>query len=258
MMLKRTMGFLLFLWLYPVPDLEARTPSGEALLEKMDANTAPKTQTARLIVYGARGNRTYTFKTYVNGRDAAFVAFLSPDREKGVKMLKKDDSLFVWMPSTQRVITLSERMLDLSFMGSDLSYDDMMTDIKLQEIYRAEIIGEEIYGERSCWIARFTARESEQVYHTRKVWVDKERFVPLKEERFNLDGQLTKTVDIKEVMLLGERWMPRHVVVKDVFKSGDGTELFLEWVELDPAISPEMLTLDYLKKGDYLGADRED
>ena len=49
-------------------------------------------------------------------------------------MLKLGNS-FGYSPSTDRTIQLSGHLLRQSVMGSDLSYEDMMEERKLSEIY---------------------------------------------------------------------------------------------------------------------------
>ena len=59
-------------------------------------------------------------------------------------MLKLDKRLWIYSPSTDRTIQLSGHLLRQSVMGSDLSYEDMMEERKLSEVYTAEI-GMRIY-----------------------------------------------------------------------------------------------------------------
>ena len=44
-------------------------------------------------VIDARRTRSYRMKTYARGQDAAAVLSLEPAREKGTKMLQKEDNL---------------------------------------------------------------------------------------------------------------------------------------------------------------------
>lgn len=105
-------------------------PSGNSLLDKIDANMSSKTviMTASMQVNSARATRTMTLKMWGEGDKKTFTEYLSPAREKGTKMLKLDNQLWLYSPSTDRVIQISGHMLRQSVMGSDLSYEDMMND----------------------------------------------------------------------------------------------------------------------------------
>jgi outer membrane lipoprotein-sorting protein len=108
-------------------------------------------------------------------------------------MLKLEDQLWIYSPSTDRTIQISGHMLRQSMMGSDLSYEDMMDDRKITEIYDAAIIGKENIDGRETWVMELNARMSDVAYQKRKMWVDIERYVPLREELFARSGQLLET-----------------------------------------------------------------
>jgi hypothetical protein len=56
------------------------------------------------------------------------------------------------------------------------------------------------------------------------MWVDAERFVPLKQELFAKSGQLLKRLEMRDVKQIQGRWFPLTMVYKDMLKDGDGTE----------------------------------
>ena len=84
-------------------------------------------------------------------------------------------------------------------MGSDLSYEDLMEDRALTDIYDAKITGEETIDDRKCWVLELNATVQDASYQKRKTCVDQERFVPLKEELYAKSGQLLKQITMKNV-----------------------------------------------------------
>ena len=60
------------------------------IIEKIDKNMFSKTQivTSEMIVYGKRKKRVIRSKGYSMGKENNFTEYLSPEREKGTKMLK--------------------------------------------------------------------------------------------------------------------------------------------------------------------------
>jgi outer membrane lipoprotein-sorting protein len=228
----------------------AQTPSGEEILRRMDENqlAGNKIIHSSMIVHGRRGDRTMTLKSWIEGEEKSFSEYLSPPREAGVKMLKLEDQLWTYYPSTDRTIKIAGHLLRQSMMGSDLSYEDMMEDPELVKLYEAEVIGEETYAERPCWILKLTARERDVAYQSRKVWVDRERFVPLREELFAKSGELLKTLEIKKVSRQEGRWIPMHMVFKDVLKKGKGTEFIIETIEFDADIPEYIFTKAALRR----------
>jgi len=228
----------------------AQTPSGDWVLKKVDENFGSdnKIIVAEMIIHGRRGSRTIKSESWIQGTEQSFTEFLAPAREKGTKLLKLGDQLWTYTPSTDRTIKISGHMLRQSLMGSDMSYEDKMEDPVLHNLYSATVIGEEMFLERPCWVLELTAKKTEIAYHSRKIWVDKERYVPLKENRYAKSGKLLKTLEVKNIIRVQSRWVANRAVFKDVLKKGDGTEFVLESIEFNADIPSHIFSKAALRK----------
>ena len=138
-------------------------------------------------------------------------------------------------------------MLRQSVMGSDLSYEDMMEDRKLIDEYDASVTGSDTVRGRPCWVLELTARTPTVSYHSRKVWVDKERYVPLREDRFAKSGMLLKTTEVDSVSQRQGRWVADRVTFKDALKSGAGTEFIVDSLQLNVPIPDYLFSKASLK-----------
>lgn len=242
--MKKAINLFLILSLLTAPAVAQVTPTGEEILRRVDANIGSdnKISTAEMIIHGRRGSRSIKSKSWIYGEEKSFTEYLAPAREAGTKMLKLEDQLWTYIPSTDRTIKISGHMLKQSVMGSDLSYEDMMEDPELLNLYDANVIEEETFLDRPCWILELTAKVEDISYHSRKIWVDKERYVSLKEERFARSGKLLKIFEVKEVRRIQNRWIPSHMVFKDALKGGEGTEFFIESIEFNADIPEALFT----------------
>lgn len=117
----------------------------EQIIRDVDRNLSADSRIVEssMTVHGRRSSRTMTSKSYTVGNEKSFTEYLSPAREKGTKMLKLDKEMWLYSPSTDRTIMISGHMLRQSVMGSDLSYEDMMEDRKLSDMYTASLTDEE-------------------------------------------------------------------------------------------------------------------
>jgi outer membrane lipoprotein-sorting protein len=235
-MKKHTM--FLILGLFVCAQAAAQAPTGDWILQKVDENIGSdnKISHSRMIIHGRRASRTVESRSWIQGDEKSFTEYLAPPREAGTKMLKLEDQLWTYSPSTDRTIRISGHMLRQSVMGSDLSYEDLMEDRKLKDLYAAQVSGEEEYDGRACWVLDLTARAEDVAYYSRKVWVDKERFVALKEDRFAKSGKLLKRTEIRDVQRQEGRWIPKKIVFKDMLKTGEGTEFLLDEVQFNVEI----------------------
>ena len=242
--MKKVKSLLFILILLSVSGMAQVQPTGEEILSRVDANIGSdnKISIAEMIIHTKRGSRSMKSKSWLMGEEKSFSEYLAPAREKGTKMLKLEDELWMYIPSTDRTIKISGHMMRQSVMGSDLSYEDMMEDPQLLNYYDANVIGEETLFDRDCWVLELTAKVDDIAYHARKIWVDKERYVSLREDRFAKSGKLLKTFEASDVKRIQNRWMPTHMVFKDVLKGGKGTEFILESIEFNASIPEHVFT----------------
>jgi outer membrane lipoprotein-sorting protein len=224
-------------------------PSGKSLLDKIDANMSAKSRvvTSKMEIITARGTRTMESKSWSEGDEKAFTEYLAPARERGTKMLKLDNQLWIYSPSTDRVIQISGHMLRQSVMGSDMSYEDMMNDTPLLEQYAANVTGEEVVEGRKCWVLTLSAIKPDVNYQSQQMWVDQERFVPLKVEMFAKSGKLLKQITFSDVKKVQGRWFPMTMLYKDMLKSGGGTRMMIQEIELDVKIPANIFNKSSLK-----------
>lgn len=214
-------------------------PTAKELIEAMDANLTARTSivTSRMVVHGRRSSRTITSKSWVEGTDKAFTEYLAPPREAGTKMLKLGDQLWTYSPQTDRVIQISGHMLRQSLMGSDLSYQDMMEDQSLEDVYDGVVEGSAELNGRDNWIMTLTAKVDGLAYHKRRAWIDKEWLLPMREELYAKSGKLLKSSYAEEVMQVEGRWYPKVWIFKDELKrDSKGTEWIIDEIAFNQPI----------------------
>ena len=247
--MKRTLSFLSFVIALAVSS-PAQVLSADQILDRIDENAIAgnRISVTEMIIHSRRATRTLKLKSWVQGEDKAFTEFLEPARERGTKMLKLGDQLWTYSPDADRTISISGHMLRQSVMGSDLSYEDMLEDRKLRQVYEASIAGEERLMDRPCWVLELKAKAEDVAYHSRKIWVDRERFVLLREVRFAKSGKPLKTLEVKSVIRAQDRWVQNDVVFKDALKTGDGTEFIIRSIEFEAAIPEALFTKASLRK----------
>ena len=228
-----------------------RDISIDEIITRIDKNLNAKSRilTSKMVVHGRRLSRTIESKNWVIGTNQAFTEYLSPAREKGTKMLKLDDKLWTYSPQTDRVIQISGHMLRQSVMGSDMSYNDMMEDRPLEEIYEANITGSEIIDDRGYWIITMEAKVKGLPYPKRKAWVDKEYYLPIIEELYAKSGKLLKTSRLSEIEKVQGRWFPSKFIYKDELKrNSNGTEWIIDEIKFDVDIPKSRFSKALLRK----------
>jgi outer membrane lipoprotein-sorting protein len=238
--------------------------SGEEIIDKVDKNMtfdSAKTE-ATLVIHINDQVRTKTMMSYSEGEDKAFSEFLSPPRDKGVKYLKIGDNMWMYLPSIEKIIKIAGHMLRQSMMGSDFSYEDALESDKLLDKYAVKLITEEttyikfrregstqeVTKGRPCYVLELTAKVKEVTYYKRKIWIDREIFVPVKEELFALSGKKLKVMVMGDVQKYGSRYYPKYMSMKNLLRKDSLTEMFVTDIDFNVKIPPDTFTQRNLKK----------
>ena len=221
------------------------------IIKAMDNNLNAKNRviTSKMVVHGRRSSRTIESRNWVVGINQAFTEYLSPPREAGTKMLKLEDKLWIYSPQTDRVIQISGHMLRQSVMGSDMSYNDMMEDRPLEELYEATLEGSVGINGRDHWIMLLTAKRKGLSYPLRRAWIDKEYLLPMREELYAKSGKLLKTSTMSDIRKVQGRWFPSQFNFKDELKrNSKGTEWVIDEIAFDVDIPASRFSKAMLRK----------
>ena len=243
-------NIFVFIALLSVSFAPQQYPDALGIIKKIDLNMNSNSSitTSKMTVYGKRNNRVITAKGYAQGSTKSFTEYLSPEREKGTKMLKLADKLWIYSPSSDRTIQISGHMLKQSVMGSDLSYEDMMDERKLTDIYNAKVVGTEVIDGRKTWIIELTAKVIDATYEKQRIWVDQQKYVPLRQDMMAKSGKTLKRVTLTNIEKVSGRWYPKKMNYKDMLKDGKGTDFEVISIQFNPSIPAYIFTKASLKK----------
>ena len=245
------MKIILLILLSSISFAQKGEMSVKEIISEIDKNMNAKSRvlTSKMIVHGRRSSRTIESRNWVVGIDKAFTEYISPPREAGTKMLKIGNKLWTYSPQTDRVIQISGHMLRQSVMGSDMSYNDMMEDKPIEELYGASIEGSIEINGRDHWIVVLEAKINGLAYPKRKSWIDKEYLLPMKEELYAKSGKLLKTSTMSDVKRIQGRWFPSRFNFRDELKrNSKGTEWIIDDIEFDIEISNSRFSKALLRK----------
>ncbi|MFZ5475643.1 MAG: outer membrane lipoprotein-sorting protein [Myxococcota bacterium] len=243
------MRWLLSLFLLMVP-MVARAITLDEMLAKVDANmtfdTRETTITMKVIKNGRE--KVYKMHSYGRGQDEGATEYLEPARDKGTKMLKKGDELWMWLPSVEKTQKISGHMLRQSMMGSDLSYEDMMQASAWRKAYSGAVVGEEVVEGRKTWKIDMKANDATVSYPRRLVWVDQETYIPVRQELYALSGMLLKVWSMSDVKAYGDRQFPSRMVIEDKVQQGSRTELTFDAIAFHVPLQEEVFSLRWLER----------
>ncbi len=179
---------------------------------------------------------------------SSLTEFVNP-RDRGTKYLMIGDDLWMFFPDAEEVVPISGHMLREGMMGSDFSYEDVLESERLHQLYDFELKGEELVNGREAYVLLGTAREDQEVsYYQRQSWVDKERFILLREELFSSGGRLLKVLEVTEVKEFeDQRWFPVEMVMRDKLRQDSETIFRIKEIEFGYDIPEGKLSREALE-----------
>ena len=221
----------------------------QTLLEAVDKNLWSNTKyvEGRLIINNGRLERILKMVSWMEGVERAYSFYKAPPREKGTKMLKIGSKLWMYTPRTDRKILIAGHMLRQSMMGSDLSYEDMMEDKKLSQSYIASLSETIVFREVLCDILLLNAIDKYTTYQSRKLWVDPQKKVVLRQELFSKSGMLIKDVEFLDYRLVGKRLFPEKMIFRDLLKQNTETTYVFDFIKFDLKIPAKYFSQSILK-----------
>jgi hypothetical protein len=224
--------------------------SAQKLLEEIDDNLWSDTKfiQGQLVINNGRRERVLRWDIWMEGVERSYTHYKSPPREKGTKMLKINEKLWMYTPRTDRKILIAGHLLRQSVMGSDLSYEDMTEDKKLSRAYTAKVEPCTKTEIPNCVILHLTALDKTTTYHTRRLWVDSKRRVVLLQDLYAKSGKLIKKVWFEGYRQIGKRLFPKKMIFRDMLKENTKTSYLFDHIEFDIDIPKKYFSQSILKR----------
>jgi len=123
-----------------------------------------------------------------------------------------------------------------------------MESDKLTDLYDFKITKEEEFEGRLCYVLEGIAREGVKVSYYRRVsWIDKERFIGLKEELYTESGRILKETKANVIEEIEGRWIPTNSVMENKLRKDTYTEFTITQIKFNLEIPEETFSLQNLR-----------
>ncbi len=209
-MLRKTNIIIWCLIFLPVT-LVAQTPEerGLEIAKEVDARDIGFGDSANKITMVLRDQHGNERSRYMRNRtlevegdgDKSIIIFDNPGDVKGTAFLsfthkEGPDDQWLYIPALRKVKRIASNNKAGAFMNSEFAFEDIAS----QEVekYTYKYIGEDTYGEIAVFKNEADPVDPKSGYSRLEVWIDQQRFIPLKVDFFNRGGKLKKTLEFDE------------------------------------------------------------
>ncbi|MEA3499843.1 MAG: outer membrane lipoprotein-sorting protein [Candidatus Marinimicrobia bacterium] len=158
----------------------------------------------------------------------------------------KDDDQWIYLPALKRVKRISSDSKSDYFMGSDFTYDDLGDRQPTADTHK--LLNEETIDSVECYVVESIPKEEDYMYSKTITWVIKDKWIGLKKEFYDEDGDLLKILTANEFELIKDYLIITLSIMHNV-QSDHKTIMKLKNVKLDTGISDRKFTERMMKRG---------
>ena len=228
--------------------------TGYEIAEMIDEKLTPVDMSNRtkMVLTNSKGKtRTNEMVSKsTGGNEKQIIWFLEPKDDRGVAFLKiehkeKDDEMRMWLPAFKKVRRISSKKKGDSFMGSDLSYEDLSNrDLDENEYNRLD---DAVVNDIECYVLEITPKKEAKSTYTKHIsWIAKNGLYGVQEESFDKRGILLKKKEYT-FQKLKEYYIIDRVFVENVQKQ-HSTEVTFTDVQVDTGIDNSIFQEKNLKR----------
>lgn len=243
--LKKLFFFLLFL-----PFL-ITAQSAKEIVKKANDLILGKTSQGiyKMTLVRPDWEREVSMKIWSKGNDFYLIYITSPAREKGQVFMKRNNEMWNWVPSINKMIKIPPSMMAQSWMGSDFTNDDLLKESSIVVDYHHKIIGTDSIDGYECYkIELIPKPEAAVVWGKIISWIVKEKYYQLKSEFYDEVDMLINTQYGSEIENVGDRTIPTKMTMIPADKDGNQTILKLVEMKYNQKISDSFFSHQNMKR----------
>ncbi len=200
-----------------------------------------------VTVVTPRQSRTMRMRMWSRGEERALIVIESPARDEGTATLRRDRNLWNYLPRISRTIRVPPSMMLSSWMGSDLTNDDLTRSSTFREDFVGTMAGRS--ASPAGWLVRYEAREGVVGLWRRVEYVvDDAGRIPVVARFFDRRGELARVMRFEDVAEMDGRRIPTRMVIEPVDREGHRTELRYLSMDFDADVPESTFSLTALER----------
>ena len=225
--------------------------SAETIINKAEDRLRGSTMYSEMTIttIRPRWTREMKVKTWTKGEDYSVTLILSPAKDKGTVFLKRKNEIWQYLPSIERTIKMPPSMLGQSWMGTDMTNDDLVKESSLKDDYTKKILGSESIENLACHKIELKPKaDVNAIWGKIEIWISKKDYLQLQTKFYDEDGALVNTIKGQDVKTFDGKKMPGTMEIIPTSKKGQKTKITYSKVDFDLEIDDEIFTTQYMKR----------
>ncbi|MBN1578495.1 MAG: outer membrane lipoprotein-sorting protein [Chitinispirillaceae bacterium] len=221
------------------------------LVRRADMKRRGKTSSGTMSITVERPGwkRTVSMKVWSLGTAYSLIVITAPAKEKGQAFLKRENEMWNYIPSIDRVIKLPPSMMGQAWMGSDFTNDDLLKESSLSGDYTHTLKGTETLDDIECFKVELLPKEEAAVVWGKMIlWITKENDDIIRAERYDEDDELMSVEMADNIKKVDDRIIPTRMEMLPADKKGNRTVLEIGAMQFDRPIAESFFSQQNLKR----------
>jgi outer membrane lipoprotein-sorting protein len=213
---------------------------------------------ARMVITAKNGSTTERVidqygKDDAQGRNRTVIVFQQPASVRGTRFLTMenasgDNDQWIFLPSLGKVRRIASSEGGGSFMGTDMSYDDISSVNREVDKDTHTLLREETYNGAACYVIQSVPKDSSYQYAKMISWIDKSTKVSHKLEGYDRRGNLAKTLESSNFKDVQGYLTATQMKVTTVAE-GTSTTVYTDIIKYNDPIPDSVFTTRFLETG---------
>ncbi len=231
------------------PEIESGLPDAAALLRGIDElfESTGTTAHVEITIVTPKKTRTMRMRFWSKDDDHALMVVDSPPRDAGTATLRVEQNLWNYLPKISRTIRVPPSMMMGSWMGSDLTNDDIVQDSSLEEDYDSTVIGRS--ENPPGWLMRLDAKpDMVGLWNRIDIVFEEGTGLPLMTQSYDRKDRLSRTMLFEDVQVMGGRRVPTVMRIIPEREEGRSTEFRYLSLDFNVDLSGDTFSLARLER----------
>ena len=222
----------------------------EEIVRKMDQLYRGETSHAEIEmqITTPHWERTLAMTVWTKGMDKTFIRITAPKKEQGVATLRIGNEMWNYLPKTNKVMKIPPSMMMGSWMGSDLTNDDLVKESSMLNDYSYQLIKPEDAVPDHVYIQLTPKEDSPIVWGMIVAALRSGDYIPVWQHFYDEQGNLMRVLNFEEIKTFNGKVTPSVMEMLPQNKEGHKTVVRFVNATFDSKIDDKIFTRRNLQK----------
>ena len=221
------------------------------IIRKTDEKLRGKSNSSemKMTIVRPEWKREITMKGWSLGTEYSIILITAPARDKGQAFLKRDNEMWNWQPTIDRVIKLPPSMMLQSWMGSDFTNDDLVKESSIINDYTHVLVGDStINGMEVYKIALTPKPDAAVVWGKIITFIDKVEYNQHLVYYYDEDNFLINTMVMSDLKMMGGKLLPAKMEMIPADEPENRTIIEYIDMQFDIGVTEDFFSLQNTKR----------